>query len=72
MLPATPQGRDRRLSLSCSQLLLQATPLLHHMSAAHAYIQMFVHVCRTGQADIRSVIVRKSITYIHPRPVKVV
>jgi E3 ubiquitin-protein ligase HUWE1 len=33
----------------------QATPLLHHMSAAHAYIQMFVHVCRTGQTEIRSV-----------------
>ena len=32
-----------------------ATPLLHHMSAAHAYIQMFVHVCRTGQADIRTI-----------------
>eukprot|EP00095_Tigriopus_kingsejongensis_P000123 maker-scaffold450_size166944-snap-gene-0.20 protein:Tk00123 transcript:maker-scaffold450_size166944-snap-gene-0.20-mRNA-1 annotation:"hypothetical protein DAPPUDRAFT_313219" len=31
-----------------------ATPLLHHMSAAHAYIQMFVHVCRTGQNDIRT------------------
>ena len=24
----------------------QATPLLHQMSAAHAYIHMFVHVCR--------------------------
>ena len=33
----------------------QATPLLHHMAAAHAYIQMFVHVCRTGQNDIRQV-----------------
>lgn len=32
-----------------------ATPLLHHMSAAHAYITMFVHVCRTGQADIRTI-----------------
>jgi len=32
-----------------------STPLLHHMSAAHAYIQMFVHVCRTGQADIRTI-----------------
>lgn len=27
----------------------QATPLLHKMAAAHAYIMMFVHVCRTGQ-----------------------
>ena len=33
----------------------QATPLLHNMSAAHAYIQMFVHVCRTGQSDIRTI-----------------
>jgi len=33
----------------------QATPLLHHMSAAHAYIQMFVYVCRTGQSDIRTI-----------------
>ena len=31
------------------------TPLLHHMSAAHAYIMMFVHVCRTGQSDIRTI-----------------
>lgn len=31
-----------------------ATPLLHAMSAAHAYIIMFVHVCRTGQSDIRN------------------
>ncbi len=28
---------------------------MHYMSSAHAYIQMFVHVCRTGQSDIRSV-----------------
>jgi E3 ubiquitin-protein ligase HUWE1 len=32
-----------------------ATPLLHSMSAAHAYILMFVHVCRTGQSDIRTI-----------------
>ncbi|XP_068082120.1 E3 ubiquitin-protein ligase HUWE1 [Anabrus simplex] len=31
-----------------------ATPLLHAMSAAHGYVVMFVHVCRTGQTDIRS------------------
>ena len=30
------------------------TPLLHAMAAAHAYIMMFVHVCRTGQSDIRT------------------
>ena len=33
----------------------QATPLLHHMAAAHAYINMFVTVNRTGQNDIRNI-----------------
>ena len=28
-----------------------ATPLLHALSAAHAYITMFVHVCRMGQVN---------------------
>ncbi|RUS89503.1 hypothetical protein EGW08_002736 [Elysia chlorotica] len=32
-----------------------ATPLLHALSAAHAYITMFVHVCRMGQFDIRTI-----------------
>ena len=32
-----------------------STPLLHHMAAANAYIQMFVHVCRTGQAEIKTI-----------------
>lgn len=31
-----------------------ATPLLHAMNAAHGYVLMFVHVCRTGQNDIRN------------------
>ena len=31
------------------------TPLLHHMEAANAYILMFVHVCRTGQAEIKTI-----------------
>ena len=35
----------------------QATPLLHHMAAAHAFIQMFVTVNRTGQNDIRHILV---------------
>ena len=35
----------------------QATPLLHHMAAAHAYIQMFVTVNRTGQNEIRNILV---------------
>lgn len=31
-----------------------ATPLLHAMNAAHGYVVMFVHVCRTSQSDIRT------------------
>ncbi|KAJ8970022.1 hypothetical protein NQ314_001451 [Rhamnusium bicolor] len=31
-----------------------ATPLLHAMGAAHGYVIMFVHICRTGQTEIRS------------------
>lgn len=31
-----------------------ATPLLHAMGAAHGYVIMFVHICRTGQTDIRN------------------
>ena len=29
-----------------------STPLLHALSAAHAYITMFVHVCRVGQVRL--------------------
>jgi E3 ubiquitin-protein ligase HUWE1 len=29
-----------------------ATPLLHAMVAAHGYVVMFVHVCRTGQVSV--------------------
>ncbi|KAH9508169.1 E3 ubiquitin-protein ligase huwe1, partial [Bulinus truncatus] len=32
-----------------------STPLLHALAAAHAYIAMFVHVCRMGQTDIRTI-----------------
>lgn len=28
-----------------------ATPMLHAMAAAHGYVVMFVHVCRTGQVN---------------------
>jgi len=31
-----------------------ATPLLHAIGAAHGYVVMFVHVCRTGQVSIPS------------------
>lgn len=30
------------------------TPLLHAMSAVHGYVLMLVHVCRSGQSDIRT------------------
>ncbi|MGH0158661.1 UNVERIFIED_CONTAM: hypothetical protein FKN15_046362 [Acipenser sinensis] len=30
-------------------LSAQATPLLHSLTSAHAYIMMFVHTCRVGQ-----------------------
>jgi len=30
-------------------LSARATPLLHALTAAHAYILMFVHTCRVGQ-----------------------
>ena len=29
----------------------QATPLLHSIAAAHAYITMFTHVCKVGQVS---------------------
>ncbi|KAJ1530610.1 hypothetical protein ONE63_005490 [Megalurothrips usitatus] len=35
-----------------------ATPLLHAMTAANGYVVMFVHVCRTGQVDVRAISVR--------------
>lgn len=34
-------------------LSAQATPLLHALTAAHAYIMMFVHTCRVGQVRTR-------------------
>ncbi|XP_071960908.1 E3 ubiquitin-protein ligase HUWE1-like isoform X2 [Antedon mediterranea] len=38
-------------------LSAQRTPLLHAMGAAHAYITMFVHVCKVGQSDVRTMCV---------------
>lgn len=35
------------------------TPLLHAMSAVHGYVVMLVHVCRSGQSDIRSIALMK-------------
>ena len=36
-------------SVPDATLSAQATPLLHALTAAHAYIMMFVHTCRVGQ-----------------------
>lgn len=33
-------------------LSARATPLLHALTAAHAYILMFVHTCRVGQVNV--------------------
>lgn len=33
-------------------LSARATPLLHALTAAHAYILMFVHTCRVGQVKM--------------------
>lgn len=41
-------------------LSAQATPLLHALTAAHAYIMMFVHTCRVGQVRI----ILKSVRYL--------
>ena len=35
-------------------LSAQCTPLLHALSAAHAYITMFTHVCKVGQVRYKS------------------
>lgn len=35
------------------------TPLLHAMSAVHGYVVMLVHVCRSGQSDIRTIALMK-------------
>ncbi|XP_028140389.1 E3 ubiquitin-protein ligase HUWE1 isoform X3 [Diabrotica virgifera virgifera] len=32
----------------------KSTPLLHAMGAVHGYVIMFVHICRTGQTEIRN------------------
>lgn len=37
----------------------QYTPLLHGMSAVHGYVVMLVHVCRTGQFEIRNLSIQK-------------
>ncbi|XP_036389844.1 E3 ubiquitin-protein ligase HUWE1 [Megalops cyprinoides] len=40
-------------------LSARATPLLHALTAAHAYIMMFVHTCRVGQSEIRVISVNQ-------------
>lgn len=43
-------------------LSAQSTPLLHALSAAHAYITMFIHVCKVGQVRM----VRINIVFLKP------
>lgn len=51
----SPGGSVLLRELACAgnvadaTLSAQATPLLHALTAAHAYIMMFVHTCRVGQ-----------------------
>uniref|UniRef100_A0A8B9MW57 HECT-type E3 ubiquitin transferase n=1 Tax=Accipiter nisus TaxID=211598 RepID=A0A8B9MW57_9AVES len=46
-------------SVPDATLSAQATPLLHALTAAHAYIMMFVHTCRVGQSEIRAISVNQ-------------
>lgn len=54
----SPGGSVLLRELACAgnvadaTLSAQATPLLHALTAAHAYIMMFVHTCRVGQVRI--------------------
>lgn len=40
-------GRPQQAMVS-----MQLTPLLHGIVAAHAYISMFLHVCKVGQVRL--------------------
>uniref|UniRef100_E9PSZ5 HECT-type E3 ubiquitin transferase n=1 Tax=Rattus norvegicus TaxID=10116 RepID=E9PSZ5_RAT len=61
----SPGGSVLLRELACAgnvadaTLSAQATPLLHALTAAHAYIMMFVHTCRVGQSEIRSISVNQ-------------
>nr|DBA13759.1 TPA: hypothetical protein GDO54_017098 [Pyxicephalus adspersus] len=46
-------------NVSDAILSAQATPLLHALTAAHAYIMMFVYTCRVGQSEIRAISVNQ-------------
>lgn len=54
----SPGGSVLLRELACAgnvtdaTLSAQATPLLHALTAAHAYIMMFVHTCRVGQVRV--------------------
>ncbi|XP_027730427.1 E3 ubiquitin-protein ligase HUWE1-like [Vombatus ursinus] len=54
----SPGGSVLLRELACSSsvadatLSAQATPLIHALTAAHAYIMMFVHTCRVGQVRV--------------------
>ncbi|KAL1452367.1 hypothetical protein MTO96_006284, partial [Rhipicephalus appendiculatus] len=53
--PLDPPGGEGGEGAAASVTTQQQSPLLHAMAATHAYIVMFVHVCRTGQSEIRSI-----------------
>ncbi|XP_069501404.1 E3 ubiquitin-protein ligase HUWE1 isoform X3 [Ambystoma mexicanum] len=61
----SPGGSVLLRELACAgnvvdaTLSAQATPLLHSLTAAHAYIMMFVHTCRVGQSEIRAISVNQ-------------
>uniref|UniRef100_A0A8C5R785 HECT-type E3 ubiquitin transferase n=1 Tax=Leptobrachium leishanense TaxID=445787 RepID=A0A8C5R785_9ANUR len=61
----SPGGSVLLRELACAgnvadaTLSAQATPLLHALTAAHAYIMMFVHTCRVGQSEIRAISVNQ-------------
>lgn len=68
----SPGGSVLLRELACAgnvadaTLSAQATPLLHALTAAHAYIMMFVHTCRVGQVRIIFYGLNLiSISYIH-------
>lgn len=55
--PATTEGGEGGAAVGSPPTAAAATtqqqsPLLHAMAATHAYIVMFVHVCRTGQVSL--------------------
>ncbi|UXI19882.1 hypothetical protein NH340_JMT05825 [Sarcoptes scabiei] len=42
-----------------SSVISFVTPMLQSLAAVHAYIMTFIHICRTGQGDIRMISVQE-------------